>query len=142
MSIRDRVRDADDLSGVQAVPTPEWPDLDGELYVRRISARQHEDWINGMPEKEEDRVDTRANFAVFCVCDAEGKLVFTPEDSAMLGGKCAKVVDRLFTAARDFNGLKDDTAAKNSPETTDDDLPTCSPEPSPEPSTSTGCSTG
>ena len=89
---------------VLAVPTPELPKWEGQIYVTRISPRA----INAVWNGEEDQaIDERARFVCRVACDKEGSRIFQDEDVIWLStcDKLTPMVERLYWAGLDFNGL-------------------------------------
>lgn len=99
------------------VDVPEWG---GSVGVKTISAAERDEFeaafvgAEGDPKKLRN---VRAKLVALCLCDADGKRLFTePGHVAALGEKNGAVVDRLFTECRRFNGLDKtavEEAAKN-----------------------------
>lgn len=129
MSIRDRILQADDLQR-RAVPTPEWPELDGQLYARALGGDERDAWETFTAslsevdpnDKERRRMKPgssgiRAKLVCMGTCDAHGDAVFQDGDEARLGLKNAAALDRLDDAIRELSGMdqKGGDAGKNSP---------------------------
>ena len=94
---RDAILSADDMGHVP-VNVPEWG---GSVHVRMLTARQRdafELWVSG-----DTKENIRARLAVLCVCDADGKLLFSDDDADALGEKSGSAMDRIFDAAADLN---------------------------------------
>ncbi len=93
------------------VPTPEWPDLDGQVYVRTISAAErdaYEDGIGG------DMSNARAKLVVLAACDAKGQPIFQDGDADRIGAMPSPVISRLWYRARRLSvGEGVEGAAKN-----------------------------
>ena len=129
MNLRDRVLAEDDSKRV-AVPTPEWPTVDGELYVQRVSAKAMEAYWESLPDEDQDDDESqsmRVGLVTLATCDAEGTPVFTLEDVDALGDKTNPPVQRLFMEAKDLNELGGDLV-KNSESDPADSSPSSSPE--------------
>jgi hypothetical protein len=109
---------------VTQVPTPEWPELDGKVYVRTMSAKARDKWeadIIADPDKR-NYANLRAKLVVSCACDVDGVLIFEEADANRLGDEPAPVIDRLWEAGRKLSGISDEDQeelAKNSGETAD-----------------------
>ena len=113
MSIKDTIRNRKRTIITEPVPTPEWPDVDGTVCVRKLSARQQDDWeadiliVDGKLSKTRDFKNIRAKFAVLCACDKDGVLLFDSEDADWIGDEDVTVVDRLWEAGRKLSGISD-----------------------------------
>ena len=101
------------------VPTPEWPKVDGHIFVRTLSGTQRERYIEsirqtiGTGKKATIKVliaESGAKLAVQTMCTEQGELLFdrTPEDVAALGAKSAIALVRVVDASAKLNGLSDD----------------------------------
>ena len=116
---------------IEPFPTPEWPSLNGKIFIQTIQARD-----KGAIEKrtcdpktgEVSRLDIfTATYAAKCICDAEGTQIFTDDDIDALSRKNAGVIERVFRAAKKLNGLSEEAIAdaeKNSERTTTSDSST------------------
>jgi hypothetical protein len=125
MGLAESILAADDLPRV-AVATPEWPAVDGRLFVHVMTGQQRRDvelFFRPSDTGDPQKGDPRAMLAALCVCDADGTQVFTVDQVAKLASKSATALDRIYQAALDINGMggKADEAKKNSEETTGDD---------------------
>jgi hypothetical protein len=126
-----KVRDAAAVPIVM-VPTPEWPEVDGKLYVRMQSAYESD---RALPQDEGEQQDENHKAKYLCrvICDENRNRVLQDDDAPFFGHKEASVVNRLYWAALDLNGLTEknrDTVRKNSPGTEGGGSPSSSPEPS------------
>lgn len=93
----------------ERVDVPEWG---GHVYVRQISAKDFESWQDWIVKQENAKnpQSHRAAFIVDCVCDENGKPIFTePSDLAVLGEHQNAVIDLLYEACKRVN-LVDKTA--------------------------------
>ena len=129
MSLKDKIKSNRSKRAIEAVPTPEWADADGETHVRGLSAKERDSWEADIVRdpKKRDLSNIRAKFVVLCSCDKAGELAFKPEDAGWLGEENAGVIDRLWDAGRKLSGITDEDdeeLVKNCEETTDDALPT------------------
>ena len=132
-SLAQTILEANDLK-LEAVATPEWPAVDGSVYVRCMEVRDldsYQIWLmrrtHEVPEGEEggvrlqvddaDTVQIREKILVRSVCDADGKLLFSEADMGALGKKNAITMDRLYQAARRINDL--DVAKNENPPKSD-----------------------
>jgi hypothetical protein len=83
------------------------------VFVREMSARQRDGYEATLFSKkgktmEPNLKDIRAKLAVATCCDADGNLIFCPEDVEYLSQQSVKALDRICEAARKLNGLNDD----------------------------------
>ncbi|WP_447979086.1 hypothetical protein [Candidatus Nitrospira bockiana] len=115
---RESIFKSDDMV-IERVEVPEWG---GAVYVRSVSAKGRDAWEGSRYRLQGDKVvpvyeNTRAKLLVMCVCDEQGKLLFTEADVERLGQKNGAVLDRLFDVAMRLSGMRDkavEQAAKNS----------------------------
>ena len=103
-------------SPVMPVPTPELPEQDGKIFVRRASPRELQ--ANSDRDQQEGR-NERCDFVVLVAADSEGTRIFSDEDSRTLADSPAlmPVVERLYWAGLRHNGLtreQRELSAKNS----------------------------
>jgi hypothetical protein len=110
---------ASDLTTEQ-VEVPEWG---GAVIIRGMTGTQRDAYENSLMVKDADgkyRVDTenmRVKLVLYCAVDEAGKQLFDASELTALAGKSAAVIERLFTAAQNINGLNKgavDEAVKNS----------------------------
>lgn len=93
---------------VLAVPTPELPQWDGQIFVTRVSPRAlATHWKDAA---EEDSLDERAAFVVLVASDKEGSRIFQEEDVLWLSTTplLMPLIERLYWAGREFNGLTEE----------------------------------
>lgn len=117
--LRDQLLAQPDLKTV-AVATPEWPELDGQIYVRSLTAaeRSHFEMSmdfdpHGNPRKT-DNIQTR--LAVLAMVTVHGDRIFEEGDVDALAKKSASALQKVFNAAAELNGLSDESTkaiAKN-----------------------------
>jgi hypothetical protein len=90
---------------VEKVDVPEWGDF---VYVRTISSRAQDEWI----ESVRGKLDTNATakYLTMCICDEAGKLLFSPNDAEALGSRAARANNALFKVASRLNGLSSEDA--------------------------------
>jgi hypothetical protein len=107
---------------VQRVEVPEkWG---GEVFVRMLSGDLRDAFEVGSSKRkgkvvEQNLQNIRARLCAYCLCDKDGKPLFThPEQAAIaLGKKSSAVLDTIFAAAKTLNALNKediDELAKNS----------------------------
>src|SRR5262245_8957937 len=104
---------AEDVT-VQPVATPEWPAVDGQIYVRRLSALRREQYFDQIRARSGSgaarRQATGALLAAATLCDHTGQLLYAPDDQAAidaLGAKSYAALERVQDAAADLNGFSD-----------------------------------
>lgn len=121
MDLRDSILDGNDSSISDPIPCPEWG-KDCVLHVRTMTGEERDAFEESCLQKkgksrEFSMANVRAKLVCLAACDADGKPVFRRGDEIKLGKKSAKVLDRLFAAAQQMNGISDADAedlAKNS----------------------------
>lgn len=82
-------------TALTSVEVPEWG---GKVYVRPMSGRDRDAYDMEMVNSGGKIENIRARVAVRVVCDADGNLLFKPEDADALGKKSAKALDRIYSA--------------------------------------------
>jgi hypothetical protein len=130
MAIKDTIFDAPKNAVIEPIATPEWPAVDGQVFVMTMSARARDAWeaaIIADPDKR-NYDNIRARLAVLCTCDKDGALLFGMDDADRLGDESALVLDRIWELGRTLAGMDknedDEDLSKNSSETTDGASPT------------------
>lgn len=103
---RDDILNASDLS-VELVKVPEWG---GEVNIRTMTGTERDAWESSLFETKAGNTkanmeNLRAKLLVQCIVDDEGAKLFTEKDIHKLGAKSAKALDRLYSIARDLNGV-------------------------------------
>lgn len=103
MPTRDQIFAATDLK-VEIVPCPEWG---GDVTVTTMQGAQRDQFEAAITDAagKVSKENIRARLLVRCIVDEKGNRVFSDDDAATLGTKSARVLDRLFTKARELNGL-------------------------------------
>jgi len=79
-----------------AVPTPEWPDVNGRVFVRCLSADERDDYEDTLAKR---LPHSAARLVVLAACDAAGNPIFETGDVERLGKTLAGPVHRLWKAA-------------------------------------------
>lgn len=98
------------------------PELGGRVYIRELEASEKADWelkwVNWKEVNGGDMCpDFEPFFAVFVLCDKEGKTILTVNDVPMLRKLPGPAMIRIWRKARTLNNLVDEEierAAKNS----------------------------
>jgi hypothetical protein len=99
---REAIAKADDLPR-EKVKTPEWG-KDSYVFVRTMSGDQRDDFEASFAGDAKSNL--RGRLAALTVCDDEGNLLFAGSDGAeLLGGKSARVLDRIFAVAIRLNAI-------------------------------------
>ena len=113
---------AEDLPRVP-FPTPEWPAVDGQVYLRGLTAQEADDYeiflANHTQPQENGQatrplllgtVNVRARVAVKGIVDVDGRRLFadTEEDIKALGAKAMPVIDRAYEGIRRLSGMTRD----------------------------------
>ncbi len=115
MSLRDSIlasRKAYEVPRI-AVATPEWPDVDGKLFIRTLSAKEVDSYFNSA---DKDEANFRAKLVCIGVVEESGLPVLSESDAAALSELEFSVVERLYWAVRTANGMTDENrraVAKN-----------------------------
>lgn len=119
--LRQAIADSNDLPQ-EPFPTPEWPNVDGQLYVRGMGTSEQEEHeiflanhvVPGDSDSRPMKIGTkhlRARVAVKGLVTSKGHRVFSDseEDLATLGGK-GRIVDRLYDRIRALSGIGEQAA--------------------------------
>lgn len=120
MELRAAILAAQDAKTI-LIPTPEWPEVDGQLYVRTITSRERDQLTIAIRNKKTGEVEltdnlTARNCSMF-ISDADGNRVFSEADISALQEKCSSALERIDKAGRDLNGIgvdAEEELAKNS----------------------------
>lgn len=91
---------------VKRVRVPEWG---GTVCVRGMTGDERDDFEAeqsrlGGPEGR-DMKSLRARLLVRCLCDEQGRLLYTPDAHRQLGARSARVLDRLYAVASRLSGF-------------------------------------
>lgn len=113
---RDLILLANDFNPI-LVRVPEWG---GEVYVRCMAAGDRDLWEGELIQRSAKRQESikesvknlRAVFLAKCICDADGKLLFGPDDIEALSAKSYQAIDRVYEVAQTVNGLTDADVAE------------------------------
>lgn len=128
--LRAAIRDAQDIK-IEPVDVPEWPAVNGSLFVRLLSARGKEEYLDSIrevtatPSADGGKVDIKVfttmsaiKLAAATMCDKDGNVLFgveNMEDVLMLADKSADAMQRVIDKTGDINGFsnKAKVVAKN-----------------------------
>ena len=114
MSILDQILGRTNKAPVP-VATPEWPDLDGRLAVRRLSPQERVEFYSAAGKQEANSGAAFVAFvAAYCTVTEEGQRAFAdPDWKALVGDPGSGApVERLADAADELNVLSS-TAREN-----------------------------
>lgn len=125
--IREQILAQPDLAQVAVDLSEFWPGLDGQLYVRKMSATERSSYELSMDFSDEgtprDRLNIQTKLAVRTLVTEDGQRIFGDDDLDLLADKNAEALQVIFEAAAEVNGLTKDSVRaleKNSSETTSD----------------------
>lgn len=93
---KDQILKINDLK-TERVNIPQWGT---DIFVKAMTS-QCKDIFEVKYAKSNN---IRAAYAVFCVCDKDGKLLFDESDIDALGGKSASALSKIFDVATRING--------------------------------------
>lgn len=99
MGFKDQILAAEDLPR-RELHIPEWGVT---VFVRTMSGRER-DRFEGQQSRD-PYADPRARLAVTCLCDGDGKAIFSDADVPALSAKSAKALDRVWAVASRLNGI-------------------------------------
>jgi hypothetical protein len=84
------------------------PEMGGSVFVRVMSGIERDAFeAEVLADPATRMVNIRARLAVRTICDAQGTLIFTPEDAVELGKQAWVGLDRIVTASQRINRLND-----------------------------------
>jgi len=102
MDLREEILGIDDIV-IKPLPVPEWKRT---IFIRTIEGGVRDEFE---AITQTNPRDFRARMAVACVCDEQGKLLFTNADIPALTKKSGRALDRIFAAGIKLNAItKDD----------------------------------
>src|SRR5665213_2987400 len=108
MSLKDLIYEAEDRAQIVPVPTPEWPAVNGKLFIRQMSGQDRHDWeISAYDAQGQLKRDSlQARMVVATVVDETGGKVFDGEaDVEKLSTKSIVPIQRLFDVAMKLNAV-------------------------------------
>ncbi len=119
-TIREQILAQPDLKTVKVDGLEEWPELDGVIYVRSLTAAERSSFERSMDFDPHGNPRNTSNLqtrlAVLAMVTADGDRIFSEEDVDELSAKSASAMQKIFTAAAELNGLSEQTTeglAKN-----------------------------
>lgn len=110
---REAILKADDLPR-RLVSVPEWG---GEVFVRTLSGTERDAFeasfvkVKGRGRhrtQERDPTNYSAKLAALCVCDEQGKRLFSERDVAALAAKSSAALNRIVGEAMALNGMTEE----------------------------------
>jgi len=99
---KDQILSVDDIRK-EKVEVPEWG---GSVFVKGMTAIQRDNYERLHMEKK--LRNYRATAAAQCICDENGKSLFTEADVKTLADKSASALDRIFTKMLELSGASED----------------------------------
>jgi hypothetical protein len=118
--IRQAVRESHD-SNIEPIATPEWPAVDGKIFVRSLSIAGREAYLKDLKKSSPPMVDGKAiidsevtvvKLAAAAMCTEQGEPLFTQEDVEWLQEKNYAAMQRVVDAAARLNGFGGKTKAE------------------------------
>lgn len=109
----------------EEIDVPEWK---LRVRVRGMTGTARDAWE--IAQIDGTRADIRATLLAYSIVDADGKLLFTPEDITDLGAKSARALQRVFRVARTLSRVSEEDVKeleKNSNGAPGDTSPSSSP---------------
>ncbi|MCG8430382.1 MAG: phage tail assembly chaperone [Candidatus Omnitrophica bacterium] len=103
---RDDILQVSDLDR-KVINVPEW---NGDVMVRTMTGAERDNFEQSLFDQKGKSTkanmdNLRAKLLAKCLVNEEGSKLFSEKDIGKLGEKSAKVLDRLYTIARDMNGI-------------------------------------
>ncbi len=103
MSLQDDILASADIPAPVAVATPEWPAVDGQIFVVRLTSAEVADMWAWFNDKAAEK-DALAPYAVVaCARAADGTPVFDRDHVKDLSAKAGSAISRIFRAADELN---------------------------------------
>lgn len=122
MSLSEQIKQSKDLPR-EPVPTPEWPDVDGKLFVKKLNGLERVQYdaslepIQEHPEGQR-RFESVVKFVIAATVDEQGEPVFADDDfDWLLEEKDPDALVRIFNAGAALNKMREqdrEEIAKNS----------------------------
>ena len=119
---RQAILGADDLA-VEPISIPAWG---GDSFIRVMTSEERDafELSVGAMQKGETKIQFRSALVARCLCDQDGKRLFSDSDIGALSKKSGAALDGIFDAARKLNKMTDqdvEELAKNSETCQSDD---------------------
>jgi len=102
----EQILKADDIGKLEKIDIPEWG---GEIYIKVMNGASRDRWelLVSKAFDSPNTANVRASLVVATACDEKGKLLFTPNQVAVMGNKSAIPLDRIYAAAKRINKLEE-----------------------------------
>lgn len=114
---RTAILDGTSHLGIRKVPTPEWPNTPGHVYVRMLSADEADD-VQRLASLAVagTLTETEANvrWCILGVCDENGQRLFTDVDIDALRGEPLVAIGRCAREVMEVNGVTEEGEKKRS----------------------------
>ena len=124
---RKDILEVNDLT-TRIVPIPEWK---GDVIIKMMTGTERDQFEDSLFEgrgkdRKSNYKNLRAKLLSMCLVGEDGKRLFSDRDIESLGGKSAKVLDRLYTIATELNGIgaKEEEALTKNSESEGNDIST------------------
>jgi hypothetical protein len=106
-----QIKSANDVK-TRKVDVPEWG---GHLFVKEFSGKQRDEFDSAVAKKSKNGVvadvtGLRVLMCILACCDEARNAIFSKQDADALGEKSAAVLQRIFDAASELNGMKAEQA--------------------------------
>lgn len=103
---KDAILSADDMKTID-IDVPEWG---GSVRLRTLTGGERDKFESDSIDQrgknnKMNLVNLRARLVGLCAVDEGGKRMFGDNEVSKLGAKSAAVLDKLFTAAQELNGM-------------------------------------
>ena len=106
MLTADQILEIDDQN-FKKVSVQKWG---GHVYIKVMSAADRDEFEQKIIKAQGDGFlkHLRATFLQMCLCNKNGKLLFTKDQIEQLSQKSSEVIDKLWVIARAHNAVSDD----------------------------------
>ena len=102
---KDQIVAANDL-GLLKVTVPDWG---GDVFIRVMTVGERDAYEREWIGKRETGIDNfRAKFLARCLCDENGKRLFSDEEVGLLASKNARTCSMLWSKAMSHNAITND----------------------------------
>lgn len=110
---REAILAAQDLK-IEKVPVPEWG---GDISIRVMTGAERDAYIAEVVARRNKDGTIRTEglrelLVSLCACDADGKPLFTRDDTSKLAEKSAAVLDRLAKTITEHNAMDADATER------------------------------
>ncbi len=105
MLSKEQILKAKDLK-TEKVTVPEWG---GDVIVQTMTGKQRDDFEQSIVQGKKLKLSNiRAKLCQISIVDNSGVLLFNSNDIAILGGKSAAALDRIYDVASRLSGISKD----------------------------------